>query len=181
MASRNVTRRRRRLAAGMIATGAVAFAISGCEEQPEGIETVTIDGRAFHLELAADMQSRYQGLSGRTEIAEDGGMLFVFPRQEVRGFVMRDCPIPIDIIFLDGSGRVTATHMMKVEPPRDPAAGEGEPGETNEIYDRRLKGYSSTFAAQFVIELAGGTLEEITVEEGDKIKLDYERLKRLAK
>src|ERR1041385_5543414 len=66
---------------------------------------VNLDGKKFHLELALDDTTRFKGLSDRTDIPADGGMLFVFPRPVTTAFVMRDCPVPIDIIFLDGSGR----------------------------------------------------------------------------
>src|SRR3982750_2266450 len=78
---------------------------------------VSLDGKKFHLELALDQDKRFKGLSGRTEIPAEGGMLFVFPQPLTTAFVMRDCPIPIDIIFLDGSGRITAMHKMLAEPP----------------------------------------------------------------
>ncbi len=145
-------------------------------------EKVVISGRTFHLEVAADDVTRFRGLSGRTEIASDGGMLFIFPRPSRLEFVMRDCPIPIDIIYLDGSGRVVATHAMLPEPPRadgerlnDPRTG------TNEAYERRLKKYPSRFDAQFVIELKGGTLEALKLKSADKIDLDLARLKKMAK
>jgi uncharacterized membrane protein (UPF0127 family) len=145
-------------------------------------EKVVINGRTFHLEIAADDVTRFRGLSGRTEIAPDGGMLFIFPRPSRLEFVMRDCPVPIDIIFLDGSGRVVATHAMLPEPPRgdgerlnDPRTG------TNEAYERRLKKYPSRFDAQFVIELKGGTLETLKLKSADKIDLDVARLKKMAK
>lgn len=145
-------------------------------------EKVVINGRTFHLEIAADDVTRFRGLSGRTEIASDGGMLFIFPRPSRLEFVMRDCPVPIDIIFLDGSGRVVATHAMLPEPPRgdgerlnDPRTG------TNEAYERRLKKYPSRFDAQFVIELKGGTLETLKLKSADKIDLDLARLKKMAK
>lgn len=153
------------------------------------LEKVAVGGRAFSLEPVFDDEFRFKGLSGRTEIAADGGMLFVFKEPKVHEFVMRDCPIAIDIIYLDAAGRVTATHKMVPETPR----GEDEKvlslpfptapawSATNDKYEKRLKRYSSKFASQYVIELKGNTLDEIKVKEGDKIELDRARLKKLAK
>lgn len=156
---------------------AVSLVLKGCDEPPpEGSERVDIQDRSFVLELAADEASIEQGLKYRTEIADDGGMLFVFPRAEVRRFWMHDCLVPIDIIFLDPAGRVTATHQMQVNPRRE--------GETDAQYRQRLREtdmYSSRFAAQFAIELKGGTLDELDIEPDDVIKLDLERLKALAR
>lgn len=138
------------------------------------IEKVTIDGRTFNLELVADAPSRLRGLGGRTEIAADGGMLFVFPESRGLAFVMRDCLVAIDVIFLDSEGVITAMHTM---PPEDPKRDD----ETDFMYENRLKRYSSRFSAQFAIELAGGTKDGLNIKIGDRIALDVARLKRLAK
>jgi hypothetical protein len=135
-----------------------------------------IVGETFHLELVADDDSRTKGLGGRTSLPADGGMLFVFPSDQfgVLSFVMRDCTFDIDIIFLDGRGWVTSTHEMKVELPR-------QPGETPVGYETRLRKYSSVLPAQFAIELNAGCIRRLGVRPNDKIELDLERLKRLAR
>ena len=160
---------------------------SGTAEKAAGPEIVRvpIDGRTFKLELAADTQTRTKGLGGRAEIAEDGGMIFVFPDQQVQvlQFLMRDCLTDIDIVFLDPSGRITAMHGMKVEAPRGP--GEGVAGNLDSresfAYESRLRRYSSRFPAQFAIELRGGTLPGLKLEVGQKISLDTAALKAKAR
>jgi len=152
----------------------------GCDEKTSaGVERVVIAGETYFLELADDPETRLQGLSGRTHIEPDGGMLFVFPRPAMQRFVMRDCPIDIDIIYLDASGRVVTTHAMTAEPPRGP--GEGQPGDFNARYENRLTKYSSRYQAQFAIELAPGSLDHLALEAGDQVKLDVDRLKANAK
>lgn len=147
----------------------------GCKPAPPpGTERVEISGRTFDLEIAADNASRTKGLSGRTSIPPDGGMLFVFPDARRLNFVMRDCPIPIDILFLDPTGRVVAKHKMKPEEPK-------RPGESDTDYERRLRLYPSGHSAQFAIELQGNMLDTLSVKEGDQIKLDLPRLKAMAK
>lgn len=144
---------------------------------PEGtlpIEKVTIAGKEFKLERADNNDSRVAGLSGRASIAPDGGMIFVFAESRRLNFVMRDCPIAIDIIFLDPSGRVVAQHRMKPEEPR-------RPGEDDQTYERRLRLYPSSYGAQFAIELKEGTLDQLKLKNGDQIKLDLDRLKHAAK
>lgn len=144
-------------------------------------ETVTIAGKEFKLEAALTDRVRFKGLSGRKEIAADGGMLFVFPFARKLEFVMRDCPIPIDIIFLDGSGRVTSFHKMAAEEPRraDEPVNENDP--KLDKYESRLKRYGSKYSAQFVIELKADTLDGLKLHEGDQIKLDTVGLKKRAK
>jgi uncharacterized membrane protein (UPF0127 family) len=146
------------------------------------MDDVTLDGKKFHLELALDGDTRFHGLSGRTEIAADGGMLFVFPQPVTTAFVMRDCPIAIDIIFLDGSGRIVAMHKMVAEDPRGAGETEIDPkSQVNDKYEARLKKYPSKFATQFVIELKGNTLDGLKLKETDKIDLDLVDLKKRAK
>lgn len=167
----------------------------GCQKQaPVGASThqvVTLGGKRFNLELALDAQSRFRGLSERTNIPADGGMLFVFPDQQVtvHSFVMRDCPEPIDIIYLDRSGRITAMHTMQPDPPRTeaekvlsaPYPGAPQWAWTNEAYENRLTKYSSRYAAQFVIELRGGTLPTLGLKDGQRVDLPLEELRKRAR
>ena len=154
----------------------IALAQAGCKQPatPYGFERVTLDGRTYTLEIVADDASRTKGLGDRTELAEDKGMLFVFPNSTKRHFVMRDCFIDIDIIYLDANARIVAMHQMPVEEPQ-------REGETGLAYNNRLKRYSSRFDSQFVIELAGGQLDHLNLEDGQRIKLDSARLRSLAK
>lgn len=166
---------------------AVPLGMSGCDEAvAAGTARVVIAGKSFTLEVAADNDTRYKGLSGRTHIEDDGGMLFVFPPTQVQvaGFVMRDCPIPIDILYLDATGRVLTTHAMQPEPPR--GKDEGFAGEAPQVanakYNGRLKQYSSRYATGLVVELAGGMVAKLGVKEGDLVEvLDLEGLKKKAR
>lgn len=143
----------------------VTFSACGLGKTPVDADTLelTIAGRDFTLELALDRESRYQGLSDRPSIADDGGMLFAFPDAQVRTFVMRRCLVPIDIVFLSPTGRVLAMHEMQLEPYDTP--------------ENDLRRYSSHWPAQFAIEFKAGTIEALGMEEGQKIGLPLERLK----
>ncbi len=136
-------------------------------DPPLDVQRVTISGRTFTLELALDDDARFGGLSNRAEIAADGGMLFVFPQPRPLSFVMRQCLVPIDLIFLDAGGRIVATHAMQVEPYDTPEA--------------QLTAYPSEWPAQFAIELRGGTLEALNLTTGHRIDLPTEALKRRAR
>ncbi len=150
----------------------VAVAGNGCadskvHDDPPGIQTVQLGGRTFHLELAMDDRSRYQGLSDRSEIPADGGMLFVFPTAAVRQFVMRRCLVPIDLIYLDPAGRILSMHTMKIEPDDTP--------------EYLLTRYSSPWPAQFAIELRGGSLDTLGLSVNDPIALPLQELKQRAR
>lgn len=172
------------------AAGLLAQVPFGCDERTRpGVQSVKIGGRWFHLELALDDRTRFKGLGGRSHIEADGGMLFVFPDAQPRAFVMRDCAIPIDIIYLDGTGRVVSMHAMQPDPPRTeaeqalspPVPGAPEWAWVNPTYEARLTQYPSRFPTQFVIELRGGTLPGLKLKEGDRIDLPVADLRRQAR
>ena len=123
---------------------------------------VVVAGETFEVEVAADPMSRRRGLGGRTSIPRNGGMLFVLPHPRRLGMVMRDCPIPIDVAFVDAMGRVTAIHEMLPEPPRRPA-------ETPFRYESRLPEYPSGEPIQFALETAGGRLADLGLRVGDRL------------
>lgn len=185
------------LAGGMAAVAAVVAAIvvgsmRGCDERSGGdVQSVKLGGEWFHLEVAAKQSVRMKGLGQRTHIEKDGGMLFVFSRPNPggsgTGFVMRDCPVDIDIVYLSPEGRVATMYEMKAEPARAADGSEGKIGDLGETpasekYELRLKRYESRYPYQFVIELAGGRLKTLKtpLKEGDKVDLPYESLKRQA-
>lgn len=161
---------------GGAATG--FFSMRGCHDvmsKPDdrGRVPTEIAGKTFMLEPALDNATRELGLGKRETIDPKGGMVFVFPRAGMLGFVMRDCPKPIDIAFLDDSGRIGTMHEMQPEAPQGAE-------ESRSAYESRLKRYSSRFPCRVVVEVAGGTLRSLGVKEGDKMKLDIEGLKRRA-
>ena len=155
---------------------ALGTAGGGCQKVRGAPETVTLQiaGEHFTLELALDDASRTTGLMGRREIPADGGMLFVFREPAVRSFWMAYCLVDIDLIFLDPNGRVTATHRMKVEPPR-------RDDESDPVYQARLASYPSVYPAQFAIELRQGTLERLDLRFESKIDMNLRRLKASAR
>ncbi len=136
---------------------------------------VEIGGEGFRLEIADTPDQRVRGLSGRATLAERGGMLFAFPSNDrrERSFVMRDCALPLDLVFLDEEGRVVALHEMEPEP-RLP--GEGRPGEYVARYEERLTRYSSGEPVQFAIELRGGTVRRLGVAVGDRLRFPRQAL-----
>jgi uncharacterized protein len=145
----------------------------------EAVSIIIIAGQKFTLEVAADEAAHAKGLAGRTCVSERGGMLFVFETASYQSFSMRDCSIPLDLLYLDDAGKVLSTHEMHPEPPR--ATHEVESDEkSNAAYMARLKGYISTSPAKFAIELRGGSIRSLGVREGDSVGIDVAAVERLA-
>ena len=68
---------------------------------------VIIDNKEIPLEIMASPLAISTGMMGRESL--DGGMLFIFDDVAERSFWMRDCLIPLDIIFIIDN-KVTKVH-----------------------------------------------------------------------
>lgn len=75
------------------------------EQQP------TFGGVSLIIEYATTSEAREQGLGGRTEISENYGMLFVFPKDGNYGFWMKDTLVPLDIFWLNDKGQVVSSAL----------------------------------------------------------------------
>ena len=65
------------------------------------------------VEIADTSTEQAQGLMGRTELAQDAGMLFVFEHDRSPGFYMRNTLIPLSIAFIDAEGRIVDIQDMQ--------------------------------------------------------------------
>jgi uncharacterized membrane protein (UPF0127 family) len=133
---------------------------------------LVIKNQVFTLEVAATPAQWERGLMQRRSIPYDGGMLFVFPDDQVRRFWMCHTLTALDLAFLDREGRVVALHTMQPEPP--PA-----PGENETAYRERLPLYSSRVPCRYAIEFKAGTFGLLQLAVGDRIALDTDALQRL--
>lgn len=133
------------------------------------VERIMLGGEPFDLEVAATEQTIAKGLSKRTEIPKNTGMVFVFPAGNERFFWMIDCFIDIDIAYLASDGTVVSVYTMKKEAPR-------QEGESNATYESRLKRYNSGPGVQFAIETPAGTNDALKIKPGVKIPIDRKRL-----
>lgn len=91
------------------------------------------------IERAETPAAQAQGLSGRKDIPENFGMLFVFPVAETRTFWMKDMLVPIDIIWLDDAGRIIGIEAS-VSPDTYPAV------------------FHSPVAVRYVLEMRAGSV-----------------------
>ncbi len=109
------------------------------------------DGKAheFEVEVAASEQSRATGLMNRKSLAEGKGMIFVFPQPKEVMMWMKDTLIPLDMLFIDTSGKVINI------------AENARPMDETIIPSRGVSAY--------VVELAGGEASRLHLAAGDKV------------
>jgi uncharacterized membrane protein (UPF0127 family) len=119
--------------------------------QTVAIDTGDADVRV-QVEVADDMDEMAKGLMGRMALAEDAGMLFVYPEERELSFWMRDTLIPLSIAFMDGEGRIVDLRDMKA-------------------LDDRPPHYTSAEPARYALEVNVGFFDERGVEVGDRAML----------
>lgn len=123
--------RNSRLRLGRVLLG-LGFAVMGgaslAQCLPDQVELRTQSGvvQRFSVEVADDANERAQGLMFRESMPMAAGMLFVFPEPKHATFWMKNTPLPLDIIFVGPSGRVTHVHENAV--PFDESMIDGGPG-----------------------------------------------------
>lgn len=118
---------------------------------------VRLAGEEFSLEVAATPASRAAGLAGRSQLAEDGGMLFRFNAPGRYVFWMKGMQIPIDIIWIrDG---VIRGIVAGAEPPPTGAK------------DADIPRFAAPEPIDAVIEIRGGRAGELGLGVGQSIEL----------
>ena len=117
---------------------------------------VKIKDTDYKLEIASTPAQKAKGLSGRSSLCPQCGMLFIFSSDAIQTFWMKDTLIPLDMIFLDSKGTVVTIHTARPEP--------GLP-----LHE--LTTYSSTAPARYVIELNANQSQKIGLNVGDTISL----------
>lgn len=98
----------RHASAGVLALLLIGAANAGAESRT----TLRVGPHVFQVEVAATPRARQRGLMGRTHVAADGGMLFVFEQPGRHCFWMRDTPLPLSIAFIDAAGRIAGLADM---------------------------------------------------------------------
>lgn len=94
-----------------VVLGALSIGLTYLPQVSDRTEVSDMDVTYAHegdikFEIVDTPAKREQGLSGRTEIADHYGMLFVFDKPDVHGFWMKDMHVSIDIIWLSDTGEI---------------------------------------------------------------------------
>lgn len=118
--------------------------------------TVYIGEHKFMVEVSDNTLSRSQGLSGKEKLTDDEGMLFIFDKPAVQRFWMKGMLIPIDIIWIEG-GRV-----IGFEKNIGPEAG---------VSLQNLSVYSSPVPVGIVLEVSAGTVDRLSIKNGDAVSI----------
>jgi uncharacterized membrane protein (UPF0127 family) len=133
---------------------AIVLAVLVCASCAAQEPYVVLKGQRFSVELAETSEKQALGLMFRDSMAEDHGMLFLFPAESRRSFWMKNTRIPLDILYFD-SDLVLVSVAADARPCRS----------------ARCPSYPSEGAAQYVLELNAGKAAELGVRPGDVLEL----------
>ena len=114
------------------------------------------NGVVVRAELATDPSDQQRGLMFRTSLAADRGMLFVFSKPGSHPFWMFQTLIPLDIIWMD------AIHRIVFLSPNTPPCPSPTP--------QQCPNYGGEPPAQFVLELAAGSIASHRLQLGDTLR-----------
>jgi uncharacterized protein len=141
------------IGAGVLALAAACGDAVFSAPAPRWAVAVLPSGHSFSLEVAADDRSRQKGYMGRERVGAREGMIFVFDVDAAHSFWMKDCKIPLDMVWLDVDGRVVwIAADRKPCPPTGDCPSIVPPG-----------------PARYVVEFAAGTAAAESLKRGDAV------------
>jgi uncharacterized membrane protein (UPF0127 family) len=108
-------------------------------------------GPAIRTEIARTEDERAQGLMGRKTLPDGEGMLFVFERDQILSFWMKNTLVPLSIAFISSEGRILEIRDMR---PQD------------------LTPIQSSRSARYALEVPQGWFVRAGIAAGDYLLLD---------
>jgi len=117
----------------------------------QALKTLQFGSVTLQIEVACTSAQQQQGLMNRRELPAEQGMLFVFEREQILSFWMKNTYIPLSIAYLDQNGVIVDIQDLQPldETPR-PAAK----------------------PAQYALEVNQGWFERHEISVGERIRLD---------
>jgi uncharacterized membrane protein (UPF0127 family) len=140
--------------------GWVGFTMYSDLTSPNYATATIYDENGDYLEsvegpVSATWRELYVGLSDTESLEPGHGMFFLHDEEKERTYVMREMDFPIDIIFIDADGTITAIHHAEVEP-------DGEPY-------TEYQGYG-----KYVLEVPYQWTIEQNIDVGDTVKIEWD-------
>lgn len=117
--------------------------------------TATINNQTFKLYIAISDNDRMVGLSEKTSMPQDYGMLFEFEKADYYPFWMKNMKFPIDIIFIKGDKIVT------IYPNLQPPASNQD----------SLPIFKPESEADKVLEINAGISQKYNFKKGDEVRI----------
>jgi uncharacterized membrane protein (UPF0127 family) len=120
------------------------------EKREFAIEQAGGDSIPIQAELARTDAERSRGLMNRPSLPDGEGMLFVFEREQILSFWMKNTLVPLSIAFIRTDGRIIEIRDM-------------EALDTTTV--------SSTRSVRYALEVPQGWFTRMGIEAGDYLRL----------
>jgi len=122
--------------------------------------TIKVGNKPLKVSLAITPEQQTRGLMNiqgmpPTKLPENEGMLFIYRREEMISFWMKNTTIPLSIAFIDRKGIIK--EIKDMVPASDASVRPERP-------------------AQYALEVNRGWFSRNDVRVGDKVKLDFPRI-----
>jgi uncharacterized membrane protein (UPF0127 family) len=132
------------------------YTFFSCNSQKLPVQEIEIerDGQVIALvkaEIAVTQEDRRNGLMYRKSIHDGEGMLFVFDKDDVQSFWMKNTYIPLSIAFIAYNGRIVDIKDMY-------------PHDTNSVRSSR--------SVRYALETPQGWFLRAGIKEGDTVKIE---------
>lgn len=120
--------------------------------------TVEIQNKVFQVDVAETEKQKQVGLSEKSTMADNRGMLFLFKEPGFYTFWMKKMQLPIDIIYIKDNKIVTI--FKNISPPQD-----------KNTPDEKLPLFTPKQQADKVLEINAGLSDQYKIKEGDSVKI----------
>jgi len=129
---------------------------SSCDSKKLPVQEISIekDGQVITVikaEIAKTQEERSTGLMNRKSLQDGEGMLFVFDRDDILSFWMKNTLIPLSIAFIAYDGKIIDIKDMY-------------PHDTNSVKSSR--------SARYALEAPQGWFSRVNINAGDTVKID---------
>ena len=108
--------------------------------------------KKIDIEIAEKSLERQQGLMYRKSMPDSVGMLFIFEREELQSFWMKDTYISLDILYVSEENEILTIYRN-----------------TKPHSEESLYSYKNS---KYVVEVIGGFCDNYKIEEGDFIRFE---------
>jgi uncharacterized membrane protein (UPF0127 family) len=123
--------------------------------RPAKEEKVCFKYKCFSADIANTPQAREQGLMFRTQLDENRGMLFVFDKEDIYSFWMKNTLLPLDMIWINGSKQVSYIYANATS-----------------CADELCPSITPDAAAKYVLEINAGLVDFYSIKVGDNVTIE---------
>src|SRR3989337_4236641 len=135
----------------LILVGFIFNVFVGCAKSRKGRKLpINVAGIELEIELAITPEELSTGLMYRDRLDDNQGMLFVFSKERILSFWMKDTRVPLSIAFIKANGRIVQIESMK---------------------PYSLDSHVAKEKAKYALEMNEGWFRVHNVREGDTVKI----------